>query len=290
MSIVAIEKETGELLYEIEEGSSIITPAERERRRSKREQRIDRKTPSGVHYVFSRSAQGSYDPLPPATMAKLVYLSTFLNYEGKLVHGITPIRRRELAGILGISPTSVYYFWRDVNPLYVYEQADESIQDQKDEVLFMNPEYFYRGNLDRKHFTPYQKLFCKGIQSLYKSVPTSKHRQLGYLFKLLPYVNREWNVLCTPESVYEKDLDNIRTMSIEEFCQISGYTNTSNISKLKDVYDSLYFDMDGQQQKFCSFVYKSIKDATARIVINPAVFYAGGDRNKVEVYKLFFKD
>ena len=279
MVAVVIDVDTGEILQELTDGYTIITAEEKQRRLEHRQRRIERRTPKGVSYVFVNAEQ-HFEELSPSTTAKLIYLSTYVNYEGILVSGRTPIKKQDLSRILGISPASAYNFWKEVSPMYITEDEDS-------ESLFLNREYFTKGSLERKTFKGYQKLFCDGIRSLYELNPTSKHKYIGYLFKLLPFINREWNALCTPDSVYLCDLALLNLISIDDFCEFIGYQKV-NISRLMKMFNSLYFEIEGMKQKACFFQYNFRTDNGAKMVINPFVLYSGPDKTRDEIQRDLF--
>ena len=72
--------------------------------------------------------------------------------------------------------------------------------------------------------------------------PQSKHTNLGYIFKLIPYVNCEYNIIC--HNPLEKDLDLIEPMTVGEFCEAIGYDKT-NASRLIKIYNEIIFEVDG---------------------------------------------
>ena len=108
------------------------------------------------------------------------------------------------------------------------------------------------------------------------------------MFQLIPFINREWNVVC--ENPFEADLDNVQLVTMKDFCAYIGYKDTSSISKLKKIYDALEFDVNGKKQRFCALTYTGLDSGTARICINPEVFYVGSNKGRVDVLKLFFKE
>lgn len=76
------------------------------------------------------------------------------------------------------------------------------------------------------------------MRKLYIMVQPSQHKHLGYLFKMLPYVNLEYNVLC--HNPLESNLDDIQLMTVSEFCGAIGY-DISNWHRLNKIYKT--FDL-----------------------------------------------
>ena len=126
------------------------------------------------------------------------------------------------------------------------------------------------------------------MRKLYHAVSGKYHKQLGHLFKLLSFINREWNVLC--DNPFETELEKVELISMADFCALTGYGDISNASRIKKAYNAVKFDVDGKKQRFCTFVYDGIDDRTAKICVNPEIFYVGSNQSRVDVLTLFFRD
>lgn len=214
----------------------------------------------------------------------MIYLSTYADYDNLLILNAKSkkeIKRSDLPKILGVSKRTSERFWNSVKAYYIRE-------DEETGKLWLNDEIFKRGKLKSKTAIDYQQFYFNGVRSLYKSANGKNHNYLGYLFQLIPFINREWNVVC--ENPFEADLDNVQLVTMKDFCAYIGYKDTSSISKLKKIYDALEFDVNGKKQRFCALTYTGLDSGTARICINPEVFYVGSNKGRVDVLKLFFKE
>ena len=129
----------------------------------------------------------------------------------------------------------------------------------------------------------YIRLFTPATRQLYENCKTtSEHAYLSYFFRMIPFVNRQTNILCTNQNEQEKA--HIAYMTISEFFDLIGKTHTSRIKKILQTYrvngELLigFFDTP-------DFLTPKGKYA----VINPVLYY-GGDRTKQyysDVRKLF---
>lgn len=286
----AIDRETGEVLksvsLEVPEGTSYITPQQRrENEQKKKEQmrkRLSRKaTDDALGRFYFCGIYEEFNDLSPETLAKLIYLCTFLEYDGNRLMKTerTQMKKSDLSEVLKVSRPTATQFFKDVSPKY--------ISCYEDGYLFCNKNIIFRGKVPKsRKGDSLQKLRINGIRTLYQSTDKRYHKYLGYMFSLLEYVNIEYNVLCY--NPMEKDADKIILMSISEFCKKIRY-DIKHISDLKYIYSKITIDVDGKEERFCGFAYDGIKSNNAKICINPRVLYCGDDYTKVEVLGLLCK-
>lgn len=283
---IAVEIATGEVFdtfnADFPVGSIIYTPEQQQqyKERKKHEQeeylkskRYGEKKPS---YTFVM-ATADFDNVSPANLTRLIYLSTYLSYHNsELRKGERHrINKNELSQILGISERTAQRFWREVCPQYISEEMDGTLK--------LNPDVFSRGKAKRL-IAFYIKVFSKGMKSLYNSVPKSKHKHLGYIFAMLPYVNIEHNILCY--NTAEKEIDKIEPMSMKEFCAEIGF-DYRHVDRLHDIFKSICFDVDGKKELFCSII-RNTYSGKELMVINPKVFYSGKNETAVAEFGVFY--
>ena len=215
--------------------------------------------------------------LSDATVARLVYLATFLPIDsGKLYKTErTPLRAEDLPHLMGLSQKSVGRF---------LEEAKAHIVVEEDGGVFLSSPVFIRGNLPKEQYTAMQRLYRDSIRSLYRTTPLNKHHLLGLIYRLLPYINQEFNVLChNPE---ETQIDNIELLSLREFCDLIG-KNYAKMYRLRAELKKLVFDVDGKKVLFCNFVSAGADVASTRIFINPRILYNGSNYKNVEILGKF---
>lgn len=285
---IAINTNTGEILdtmtVTVPIGSHIYTPEQQEAHNKQQEILLNRTIRENANRelgnFFFVHNNSNFSDISPATLTRLIYLNTYLDYENNqlMLGKNVPMYRKDLINILGISKAATSRFWNEVSPEYITESEIG--------LIFTNNNFFLRGKLDKSQksdFYRYRKFFINGVRKLYKSTDTSNHKHLGYIFKMLPYINIEYNVLCyNPlETYYEK----ISLMTLKDFCEIIGY-NVNNIGRLLSIYKHIRFH-DGE--RFCKFVNDGINRIESEIFINPRVLYSGSDYRKVEVLGIFKK-
>lgn len=283
--ILALDINTGEVLktkeYIVPYGTKIYTPKSQERYKAQQNIKLKRwlyKTnnkPLGSYYFVS--AIMDYLDLNPATVTRLIYLNTFLSYSGRY---ITPngrsINRENLHRVLKISKSTTSRFWNEVSPTY--------IQSDNDGIFLSNKTDFLRGELDKRKFKPYQQIYIEGVRRLYEAAQIPDHKSIGYIFLLLPFINREYNILC--HNPFECDIDKIIPMSLHEFCDQIGF-DKSHVSKLVTKLKKICFTVNDHMENFISFVSDGGRLSQYKMFINPHILYCGSDYKKVEVLGAF---
>lgn len=286
---MAVRRSTGEISEAVNitvpYGSIIYTPESQEQYKERKEQErrneLRRLTgkPLGSFYFVPVSER--FANIAPETVTRLIYLNTFVGYDNKLMlTKRTAMKRKDLTGVLNVSKSTVSRFWKEVSPTYITE-SDSGL-------IFSNNIIFKRGSIKTsKEYVQYQKFYINGIRTLYEATERSNHRQLGYLFKLLPFINLEYNMLCY--NPLETAIEKIELISIADFCKMIGY-DIAHLNKLMYIYRSIQFEVGGRYERFCAITYDGVNKNNAKIFVNPHILYCGSDYNKVEILGAFCKN
>ena len=238
-----------------------------------------------VWSVYKLSAR-LMDELPGKYVAMLFYLATFDGYEGYLSTGKKPIFRKQLPKILGVTETTAYRFWKALLKASIAAEETEG-------KLSLNREYFQIGSLVRRELAILEeqemylsRAYVKSIRDLYETSQPGTRNYLGHLFQILPFINREYNIVC--HNPLETNLEEIRPMSFGEVCEAIGY-DTENASRLLRELLKLKFTVNGKLQGAMGYVVTSnLSDRrTYEVFINPNVLYAGSHQKEVEVLGAF---
>ena len=276
----AVQRSTGEVLpagtFTVPLGTVFFTPedqAEYAERKAQKQETKKRRDKAGHYYFASRD--GNYSELSSATMARLIYLATYMGYDGTLM--ITerkPMKRKDLQSVMGLSTKPVYDFWNAVKQRYTFEGEGKT--------LHMNKDYFHRGKINRA--TAYQQLYNSAVRDLYRATKPTQHNRLGAVFQMLRWVNLEFNVLCYNPA--ERDLDRVEFMTLDDFCDKIGFDKSNRHRLIKD-YSRITFPVNGVQKRFCSFVSDGTNIGTANIFVNPNIMYRGNSWERVEILGKF---
>ena len=198
-------------------------------------------------------------------------LSTYLKIDSNkfMYTQRRPVKRPEMMDILKISPSTATRFLRETSD-YITETEDGIIMNDASSIV--------RGGIKGKQHV---KFYVDGVRRLYSFADKKDHGRIGCLFKLLPFVNIEWNLLCYPEYTMERDADKIELLSLREFCGLICF-DVNHVSTLLDSYRSIRFKVGERMERFCSITFDGIDRNNAKIIINPHILYNGSDYTKVE--------
>lgn len=285
--VVAIDEDTGEVLNTVviqaPVGTVAYTPAQQREYKERKEKELVAALRRNRNKKFAFvNAQYHYKDISPQSAGRLMFLSTFLGYNSNVLSKTqkTKMKKEDLPQIMRLPKTTFSNFWEDVYGKYLIENEDGTI------VLSCN--HFLRGKIPTQQIgLEWQILFVRSMQELYAKTPTTSHRYLGFAFQMLPFLNKEYNILChNPD---EETLENIQPMTLDEFCLECGYTNTEQRARLIKKYSQLRFEVDGHTEAFCSFVSSLNNIGDAKIYINPNILYKGTRWNEVKILGQFCK-
>ncbi len=228
-------------------------------------------------YFYFVLCENQLGKLSAETAARLIYLATFLNYDNYFMMSQRQhMKKSDLQSVLGLSTGTTFKFWKEVSPLYVVEEG---------EGLKLSSTDIVRGEIKNKN-NSYQRFYIDAIRKIYEKTEVSKHKHLGYVYKILPFINRQYNVLSwNPD---EEVLDDIKPLSVEDFCQLIGY-DPHDSKKLIKIYKKITFEVNHHQEYFLSYVTNDTDMKSARMFVNPRILYCGTMPERVEILGAFVK-
>ena len=279
-NLMLIDRDTGEVVKTFEDGCTIISPEERQRR-SNYWQHVNNsmKSYSSEGFIFYLyNDESKFSELSSRTAARIIYLATYLSYDDNILYSTQRKKttKSTMREALGLSVATFYEF--------LDEATESGILHCEDGCWKLSPFSFRKGGVGKAKYDVLVKLYTKTIRDLYKSTPKKFHQYLGYVFLLVPYVNTEWNIVC--HNPFEPDLDCLEPMTVGEFCDAIGY-HRSNAKALVKNFRTITFSCRGEQQRFCTFVYEPEKE-NMRIFVNPNIMYTGKHPENVEALGAFF--
>lgn len=275
-----IDDVTGEK-YHYNAGAKISSAEDQFNAQERREKELKNKyrrtqTDELGNFVLLRVKKIPVD-LDPATLARLTLLSTYIDYKNRLmINKHTIMKKSDLPRILNISERAARDFVSEVKNKYLIFRDGE---------MYLSKEY-YRGESDKYKRDAKQKLFIQTTQDLYYKLKPREHRYFGYVIRIIPFVNREFNILChNPDEVV---FDQIKPLSIGEICDLLKYENTHS-DRLLDGLTKCIFRADDQDQSLCAIVQSVGNGITGYgMFVNPRILYNGSDYNKVEILHFYF--
>ena len=282
--ILPINSSTGEVV----EGVTILTQEDKQLQRYminlKKQKEINWISSGEENFVFHLFSNANYfKDLSPQSIVRLIYLATYIDYTTNVIcfDNKLPMGKQDIRKITLLSDT-VFKRW-------FKELIDKRYIIQKENQFYITDKYFRKGQLNKNlsayKNNKYTRIYINAVRQLYITSKTTDHTSLGYIFKLIPYVNLQWNIAC--HNPLEKDKDLIQPLTIGEFCDYIGY-DKKNTKRLIKVLSGVKFEWKDKTQRFCSYIYDS--DITNMMIfINPNIFYSGDNFSEVEILGVFFK-
>lgn len=148
--------------------------------------------------------------ITPDQLTKLIYLSTYLYYNNRLlVKKDKYMTKSHMKEILKVSERTFKTFWSAI------VKADILKIDNEDGCLYINDKLFKRGKIELDEDESKIRLYRKSIRSLYEMSKPCEHKFLSYLFQAIPFVNKNYNIIS--HNPLENDLDLVQPMQMSEY-------------------------------------------------------------------------
>lgn len=223
--------------------------------------------------------------LTPIHTFRLMYLVTYMTYDGYLkVNKRRYCSKNDLQKILKLKDTEFKNFYNAVikNNILIVEENENGIRYK------INPDIFSKGELNNELC---EKLNNKDLsiiriyqditRKLYETAKHNSYKRLGYLFQLIPYINKEYNLICiNPE---ETDLEKVRPMELSDVCKLIGYSARNQSILLKELLKITFTDK-GTKYSVFTYVMSTVDDKpVVKMFINPSLYYAGSCKERVEL-------
>lgn len=217
-----------------------------------------------------------------ANITRLIYLSTFIDYnsshENLLVkHGKDykkeAMTRADIKKLLKLSDRAFISFFN--------EMKINNLLFEVNGKFYVSNNYFSKGNCNF-NTKEYTRIFINTTRALYENSTTRQHKQLSYIYQLVPYMNYELNILCSNPK--ETDFYKLEKLSLLNICELLNVsTESRSMRKLRDELLKFNVTVDGKKYNFLSYarvgVGHNLKDY---FIINPSVVWCGRDTNRVK--------
>lgn len=229
-------------------------------------------------YIFGPNS--SLSDLKPQTATRLIYLATWLNYNDNCLKiGNNAMTRGQMQRLMLLEESTFKRFLKEVTEKGYLIKSGCQYCLNKDN--FKKGEFKTNAPLTEKRFV---RVYISYVRRLYEQTPQSLHKHLGYVFKMIPYVNIKYNIIC--HNPLEEDESSIIPMTIGEFCDAIGY-DKNQVSRLIKIYNDITFEADGKKYVFCGYRYAPQKK-NMRFYVNPLIFYAGNNQDKIDIIKILY--
>ena len=203
--------------------------------------------------------------LEPQYLIRFLKLCCYTDYKNKLVTGRTrgkKIKANELEKILNLSRNET-----SKTKTYLINQGLIKIDDDK--TIEVNNDYVKRGQLKGNLIDmDVIRVFNNGFNRLYDGAKARQHKKLVTFIKILPYLNINYNIICT--NPMEKDISLIKPLSWTKLGRLIGLSE-ANIKRFRKEIWNLKIEEKVVIGEFSTF------SCGKSIVINPEVYYKGNN-------------
>lgn len=277
--LTAIDNVTGEVI-QLPANCTVQTSEQRERVRRIVDERFwfknytADKTGSFFWSIYD-IGMGYYPDVSDEMLAKIIYLLTYLDYENNtlvirdsVTEPLRPMVKEDVQRLIRLHKRQFITFWDDLMATGIIAEKDNG-------KLVVCDSHFKRGKLlkrDKKDMAAI-KIYSHCVRYLYENVEVRSHKYLAYLYRLIPYINLKYNVLCL--NPLETDKTKIQWLTAKEMCGLLGLQEQNEKRLIDTLFKLIFVDKNGDRLSVITMIQNIKNDEVCRfITINPQ-FYAG---------------
>lgn len=227
-------------------------------------------------WILYDVSQELYPNIQPQDITRLMYIVTYLGYEGYLVYdNHISMNKKGVYNKLNISRQQCDRFYQTM--------IDNNIFIEQNNKIYINQECFSRGRIYQaiKYKKDIIKLYTNTVRNIYEKIPVQSHKHFGYIFKILPFVNQQYNIVC--KNPQEQKYSEIEPLSLDELCDIIHYTSKQRNKIIKELKTD--FNINGQplvRHIIHKTMYKN--GNTKMLFINPKIYHVGDKWKKLSFW------
>ena len=278
-AVTVVDNKTGEVV-QLPADCTVMTPEQRHRKNYIVEERWWQKNytadKSGAFFWSIYDTGMDYYPdVSDDMLAKIIYLLTYLDYERNVLvirdsvnEPLRPMTKNDVKNVIRLHRCNFNGFWDEL-------LKTGFIEEQKDGKLVVCDPHFKRGRLlkrDKQDMAAI-KIFTHCVRYLYENIEVRSHKYLAYLYRLIPYINLKYNVLCS--NPLETNKFKINWLSAKEMCALLGLHERNEKRLIDTLFKLIFVDKSGDRRSVITMIQNVRNDEVCRfITINPQ-FYAG---------------
>ena len=220
----------------------------------------------------------------PATVARFFLMCTYLSFGNDvLMYKKKPMNKSTLRKVLRLKEDAFLDFFNEMEINDIIRIEDGCIK--------VNSKYSKRGQSETKNLAII-RCFDKPIRRLFESVTARKHKHIGYIMMLLPYMHKYSNFLCKvvdlddndelKATVYKKDDNDMVSMSMTDICKLLDY-DVSHASRLRKELCSFKID----DEYLFAFAWNGNDEYYP--IINDVFFFGCDWKRKNDIHKSLFR-
>lgn len=217
-----------------------------------------------------------------ANISRLIYLATYIDFNNRqenllIKHSknykIKYMTRSDIKKVLGLADRTFINFMNDMKKSNLLFEVEGK--------FYISNDYFSKGKCDF-NAKEYTRIFIDTARMLFENCTSRQHKQLSYIYQLIPFMNYELNIICRNPN--ESDFYKLEKLSLLQICELLGVsTNKDTMRKFRD--DLLKFNITLDDRKYYFLSYARIKNGHGLkdyFVVNPQITWGGKDIEQVK--------
>lgn len=222
-----------------------------------------------VFFIFEH-IQDLSNILSDSDLVRFLYLGTYTKKDGILKFDNSNIITKEnIKKILRLKDEAFRLFWNNI--------INNKLICEEDNKILINLFYFYRGKekdyynmTNRKFGDNFTRLYIEATRNLYENTNIRKIKKLAIIYKLLPFVNWQTNILCkNPKEINKYKIEPLTILDISNYLK---YDKTHLARFRKEIHEFKYNNNDIFMR-----IGKSSDINYDYIVVNPIFYYKGNN-------------
>lgn len=234
VQVTEISKITGEVkkydmaIYDKNTNTKVIEFAKKKFNDEAMADLIKNKCGSFYFYFYNRELDAL--DIKDSMKLRFLFLCTYANYDinGSYLtydNGVK-IDKKDIKKLLKLSD------YEGNNTIKTF--LDNQLMTIKNGVYIVNNKYIKRGSLTKKEDKEnHTRIFHNGLRELYNNCNQKQHKQLYYIFKLLPYVHFKCNAICKNPTC--ENVEEVVPFKLSEICELVGLDKSNARRFEKDI-------------------------------------------------------
>lgn len=281
------DEETGETIY-LPKDTIIRTEEEREQIKYAIAKKQEYEEARKISNTFTHNLCGEffwslydvgqdYHPdISDDMLVKIIYLLTYLDYKKNMLvirsnasDTYRPMKKNDVRDVIRLHRCKFPRFWEELM------SSNIITENEYGELVVCDK--FKRGKLNKKstHGMSKIKMYSRAIRYVYENTDVRSHKYLSYLYRLIPYINLKYNILCI--NPLEIDKFKVEPLTARELCELIGIEGRKDNEErlINRLFKLMFFDKNKDKLSVITMIKRIKNDEVCQyITINPQ-FYAG---------------
>lgn len=228
-------------------------------------------------FTQARQIEDRFPQLNAQDAARVLFIGSYVAWESNRLQYANGriIRKAGLCELVGMSAKRFSQFFKKLISEEILSESDKG-------ELFMNPTLFFRGEIKSNGYDlsdlTHTRVFRKTIQDLYAMFKGRQLSKLGVIYKVLPFLNFETNIICFNPS--ESDEDLLEPMNLDNLSTLLDYGDPH---KLRRALEAIKIE----GKPVFLVVQNPNNRRQLRVIVNPRVVF-GGSAESLKAIKVLF--